>query len=234
MPEVEVVEVDRHAGGSHGRLFLLGVLLLALAGLAAAWSWSPLKQWLSVDHIVGGLQTLGQSYGPFAALGGFAVASVFAVPLTFLTLVTFVALGPSTGFGCVMGGALLGSAASYGVGRFLGFEAMRKLGGERFNTLSQRLATRGIWAVIAVRIVPVAPFAIINMIAGATHIRLRDMVLGTALGMAPGTLLIGLFSGQIVNALKEPGPLTIGLVVLTLLLIAAGGWGVKRWLARGQ
>ncbi|MDB5850481.1 MAG: hypothetical protein JWP29_4233 [Rhodoferax sp.] len=219
-------------GGSRGRLILLGALLLALAGLAAAWSWSPLRDWLSVDHIVGGLQKLGQAYGPFAALGGFAVASVLAVPLTFLTLVTFVALGPSAGFLCVMGGALLGSAASYGVGRFLGHDAMQKLGGERVNRLSQRLAQRGIWAVIAVRIVPVAPFAIINMIAGATHIRLRDMVLGTALGMAPGTLLMGLFSGQIVDALKQPGPVTVGLLVLTVVLIAAGGWGVKRWLAR--
>jgi len=217
-----------------GRLILLAVLLLALVGLAMAWSWSPLREWLKVDRIVGGLQALGQAYGPFAALGGFALASVLAVPLSFLTLVTFVALGPSTGFLCAMGGALLGATASYSIGRFLGFEALQKLAGERVKLLSRRLARHGLWAVVAVRVVPVAPFAIVNMIAGATHIRLRDMVLGTALGMAPGTVLIGLFSGQIVEALKHPGPLTIGLVVLTLALIAAGGWGLKRWLARGD
>lgn len=217
-----------------GRLLALGLLLLALIALAMAWSWSPLRDWLNVDRIVGGLQTLGRSYGPFAALAGFAVASAIAVPLTFLTLVTFVALGPSTGFFCVMGGALIGAAASYSVGRFLGFDAMQKLAGDRFNAVSQRLARHGLWAVVAVRVVPVAPFAIINMIAGATHIRLRDMVLGTALGMAPGTLLIGLFSGQIVEALRRPGPLTIGLVVLTVLLIAVGGWALKRWLAKGE
>jgi uncharacterized membrane protein YdjX (TVP38/TMEM64 family) len=79
----------------------------------------------------------------------------------------------------------------------------------------------------------VAPFAIVNMIAGATHIRLRDMVLGTALGMAPGTALIGLFSGQIVDALKHPDGRTIGLAVLTVALIAAGGWALKRWLDKG-
>ncbi|APW38817.1 hypothetical protein RD110_17710 [Rhodoferax koreense] len=221
-------------GSGRGRLFALGLLLLVLAGLAMAWSWSPLREWLNVDRIVDGLQALGQRYGPLAALAGFALASAIAVPLSFLTLVTFVALGPVAGFFCVMGGALIGAAASYGVGRFLGFEAMQKLAGERVNALSQRLARHGLWAVVAVRVVPVAPFAIINMIAGATHIRLRDMVLGTALGMAPGTVLIGLFSGQIVDALKNPGPLTIGLVALTVLLIGAGGWGLKRWLARGE
>lgn len=221
-------------GSGRGRLVALVVLLLALVGLAMAWSWSPWRDWLKVDWIVGGLQTLGRSYGPFAALAGFAMASAIAVPLTFLTLVTFVALGPTTGFFCVMGGALIGAAASYGVGRFLGFEAMQKLAGERVDALSRRLARHGLWAVVAVRIVPVAPFAIVNMIAGATHIRLRDMVLGTALGMAPGTLLMGLFSGQIVEALRQPGPLTIALVVLTVLLIAVGGWGLKRWLAKGE
>ena len=222
------------ARSGRGGLVLLGLLLLALAGLAMAWTWSPLRHWLSVDHIVGGLQNLGRAYGPVAALGGFALASALAVPLTFLTLVTFVALGPAAGFACVMGGALAGAAASYGIGRFLGHEAMRKLGGPRVNALSQRLASRGLWAVVAVRVVPVAPFAIVNMIAGATHIRLRDMLFGTALGMAPGTLLIGLFSGQIVEALKKPGPATIGLVVLTVLLMAVGGWGFKRWLGRGE
>jgi len=224
----------RPGAPGRGRLVALGTLLLLLMGLAAAWTWSPLREWLQVDRIVGSLQALGRSYGPFAALGGFALASALAVPLTFLTLVAFVALGPVPGFFCAMGGAALGAALSYGVGRWLGFEAMQKLAGDRVNAVSRRVARHGLWAVVAVRVVPVAPFAIVNMIAGATHIRLRDMLLGTALGMAPGTALIGLFSGQIVDALRHPDGRTIGLALGTLALIAAGGWAFKRWLAKDE
>ena len=44
-----------------------------------------------------------------------------------------------------------------------------------------------------VRNLPVAPFTIVNMVAGASHIKLGDFLLGTALGMAPGIVAIMVF-----------------------------------------
>ena len=78
--------------------------------------------------------------------------------------------------------------------------------------------------------VPVAPFAIANMVAGATHIRLRDMLLGTALGMAPSTLVMAFFMQQIIAALRQPGPLAIAIVLLGLGLLVLGAWALRRWL----
>nr|WP_315234989.1 VTT domain-containing protein [uncultured Albidiferax sp.] len=212
------------------RLLWLVLLLAAVLGLAIAWSASPLRAWLDVDRIVAGLQQLGQSFGPVAAVAGFALASTLAVPLSFLTLVTLVAFGPWAGVGYTLAGALLGAGASYGLGRLLGREVLQRLGGARVNAVSRRLAERGVLAVIAVRMVPVAPFAIANMVAGATHIRLRDMLLGTALGMAPSTLVMAFFMQQIIAALRQPGPLTIALVLLTLGLLVLGAWVLRRWL----
>ena len=212
------------------RLLWLVLLLAAVLGLAIAWSASPLRAWLDVDRIVAGLQQLGQSFGPVAAVAGFALASTLAVPLSFLTLVTLVAFGPWAGVGYTLAGALLGAGASYGLGRLLGREVLQRLGGARVNAVSRRLAERGVLAVIAVRMVPVAPFAIANMVAGATHIRLRDMLLGTALGMAPSTLVMAFFMQQIIAALRQPGPLTIAIVLLTLGLLVLGAWALRRWL----
>lgn len=212
------------------RLLWLALLLAAVLGLAIAWSASPLRAWLDVDRIVAGLQQLGQSFGPVAAVAGFALASTLAVPLSFLTLVTLVAFGPWAGVGYTLAGALLGAGVSYGLGRLLGREVLQRLGGARVNAVSRRLAERGVLAVIAVRMVPVAPFAIANMVAGATHIRLRDMLLGTALGMAPSTLVMAFFMQQIIAALRQPGPLTIAIVLLTLGLLVLGAWVLRRWL----
>jgi uncharacterized membrane protein YdjX (TVP38/TMEM64 family) len=134
------------------------------------------------------------------------------------------------GFGCAMGGALLAAAASYGVGRFLGREVVQRLGGERINRLSQRLASRGLLAVVAVRLLPVAPFAVVNMVAGASHIRLRDLMLGTLIGISPGTLAMTLFVDQITAALQHPTLLTLVLAGLTMVLIVLGLWAMQRWL----
>jgi len=212
------------------RVMMLAIALVVVLGLAIAWTATPLRHWLDVDWVVSELQRFGQAFGPVAATLGFALAMTLAVPLTFLTLVALVAFGPWAGFGCAMVGALLGAAASYGIGAFLGHEVLVRLAGSRINLLSQRMATRGLVAVILVRMVPVAPFAVINMVAGASHIRLRDLVLGTAIGMTPGMLAMMVFVDQITEALRAPTPLTFALLGATVLLIAVGAWGLQRWL----
>lgn len=212
------------------KLYLLLVALLLLIALALAWGSTPMRDWLDVDRVVGSLRRFGQAFGPLAAVCGFALALTLAVPLMFLTLVALVAYGPLAGFGCAIAGAMLGAAASYGIGRFLGRDVVQRLGGERINRLSQRLASRGLLAVVAVRMLPVAPFAVVNMVAGASHIRLRDLLLGTLIGISPGTLAMTLFAEQIAAALKNPTPLTFVWAGLTGLLIVVGLWALQRWL----
>jgi phospholipase D1/2 len=81
-----------------------------------------------------------------------------------------------------------------------------------------------------VRLLPVAPFAVVNMVAGASHIRLRDLMLGTLIGISPGTLAMTLFVDQITAALQHPTLLTLVLAGLTMVLIVLGLWAMQRWL----
>ena len=223
---------DLHRAGKRLKLRLatLVVLLLALLALASAWSWSPLRQWLDAARIVAAVEQMGQSVGPLAAIVGFALALTFAVPLTFLTLVAVVAFGPSAGFFYTITGAVLGASISFGAGVVLGRDVVQNLGGARVNQVSQRLAKHGVLSVIAIRMLPIAPFAIVNMIAGATHLRLRDLLVGTAIGITPGTLAMIFFTGQLVEAMKNPSRLTWAIAAGLLTLIALGIWGLRRWL----
>jgi len=96
----------------------------------------------------------------------------------------------------------------------LGRATVRRVAGKRINELSRRIAKRGLIAVVVVRMLPIAPFTIINLIAGASHIRFRHFVLGTIIGMAPGTLILVLFVDRIVAAVRTPGPMTFTLLAL--------------------
>ncbi len=216
--------------GLRRRLLILAVALLALLGLTLAWRWSPLRDLLEPEYAINGLRQLGQRMGPLAAILGFGVALSLAVPLILLTLVSVVAFGPWMGSLYILGGALLGAAVSHGMGKLLGHELLVRLGGTRVNLLSQSMARRGLVAVIALRLVPVAPFAIVNMVAGTTHLRLRHMLLGTALGMCPGTLAVALFTDQLMLSLTQPGPSSYVLLALTVALIVVGVWGLRYWM----
>jgi uncharacterized membrane protein YdjX (TVP38/TMEM64 family) len=214
------------------KVMSLLLVTAALMALVIGWSWSPMRGWLDIDLIVPFLQGAGHTFGPVVSAFGFALAVSLAVPLTLLTLVTLVAFGPWAGFACSMAGALVGAALSYWVGRSLGREVMESFAGPKMNLLSQQLARRGVLAVVVVRMVPVAPFAFVNMVAGISHIRLVDLLLGTGIGMLPSTLVMMIFTDQIISAMKRPNLTSMLMLGLTVILVVIGVAGIRHWIAR--
>lgn len=214
------------------RLYVLGVLLLALLGLTLAWRWTPLREWLDINRIVMMLRQIGQNFGPVAAIAGVTLGCTIGVPLTFLSMVSIVAFGPNNGALYLLTGACLGSAISYGIGHRLGSEAIKGLAGERVNDISTRLGRKGIVAGFTMRMIPVAPFAVLNMIAGSSHIRLWEFLLGSTLGMLPGTLLMATFVDTLLAAVQTPSIVSLLLAMLMLALILGGLWAARRWLKR--
>ena len=208
----------------------LGLLAVILA-LTAAWRWTPLNQWLSIDALyayVMQIKTLPAI--PFLILGGYIVGSVIALPITLLIIATLLAFGPWQGFAYAFCGSILGALGSFAIGRLLGRNAVRQVAGSRLNALSRRLARRGVWAIIAVRVIPVAPFTVINMVAGATHIRFRDFLLGTAIGMAPGIIAITLFTDRIVASIQSPDLISITSLAIVIAIIGLTTLALRRWL----
>ncbi|MCI3952482.1 MAG: rane protein, partial [Burkholderiales bacterium] len=97
---------------------------------------------------------------------------------------------------------------------------VRRLAGARLNRLSKQLARRGIIAIAAVRLLPLAPFTIVNVVAGASHISLRDFLIGTAIGMSPGILATVVFVDRILEAMRNPGAGTfVSLAVVVAILV---------------
>ena len=216
------------------RLIGLACALLILLGLSAAWQWSPLREWLTPDRLIDTLHETGDAVGPWGAVLCLSLALSLAVPLGLLTLVSQLALGPWLGSACLIASALVSAILSQTLGRQLGHTLLLRMAGPKLIRISESLERRGLLAVIALRLVPAAPFAIVNMVAGTTHLRRRDMLLGSAIGMLPGTLLIALFTDQILDALRDPGPERYVLIGVVVTLFAAGAWALRRWLARGR
>jgi uncharacterized membrane protein YdjX (TVP38/TMEM64 family) len=98
--------------------------------------------------------------------------------------------------------------------------------------LSQQLAAKGVLAVVAMRVLPVAPFTVVNMIAGATHIRTRDFVLGTVIGELPGLIGLSIFVDQITSTIRHPGPGSYALLAGSAVVIVGGVWLLRRWLSK--
>jgi uncharacterized membrane protein YdjX (TVP38/TMEM64 family) len=175
-----------------------------LLALAAAWRWTDLGAWLEPQAFASAVTaTLHGPWGPALLAIGFVVGSLIAIPVTLLILVTTLVYEPTPGALYALAGSLVAAGATYGLGCYLGRPAVERLSGGSLHRLSERLARRGIITVIAVRIVPVAPFTVINLFAGASHIRLRDFLVGTTIGMIPGVAAMAVFAEGILALLRD-------------------------------
>jgi phospholipase D1/2 len=211
---------------------ILAVLATVL-GLAAAWRWTPLGDLLNataLGEIVMGLG--GHAGAPFLMMVVYLIGGFIAVPVTLLIVVTVLVFGPWLGFGIALAGAELSALATFGIGHWLGRAWVRRFAGQYVNRLSRRLADRGILAMTTLRLVPVAPFTVVNLVAGASRIRFRDFAIGSLLGLIPGTLMIALFTDRVAATLHQPDLPTFAVLAALAGGLVVGLWALRRWIGR--
>jgi phospholipase D1/2 len=226
---------DEDSQSARHSLTRLAALLVGALLLAAIWRWTPLGESIDLRQTLGLLAALrGEWIAPFVVALVFVVAGLVAFPVTLLIIATGVVFGAGHGFAFALVGAELSALASYAIGHHLGRDTLLNLSHRGVSRVSRRLEQQGLLAVITLRIVPVAPFTVVNLVAGASPIRLRDFALGTLLGMLPGTLALTLFSDQLVATLDATEMYRIAGLLMLAIVIGAGTWLLRRWLLSRQ
>jgi uncharacterized membrane protein YdjX (TVP38/TMEM64 family) len=212
--------------------YLIKVLLLflLLLTLSAAWRWTPLSEWVSVERIIDWQQSVRNHPGAFyVVVGVYLLAGLILFPVTILNLATVVTFGPAVGNVYALAGWLASAAMGYGIGRAAGRKPVQKLAGSWLPQLTPLAGGRGFFTVLTLRIFPIAPFTLVNLFVGASGICVWDFFLASLIGRIPGILMLTLAGMQIENALSRPALITC--VVLGLILILspiATSWFLKR------
>ena len=209
------------------------LIALATAALAAAWRFTPLAELVTAERIVGWARAVrGVPWAPLVVMVLYTPAAFLMFPRPLLTLLTVIAFGPWLGFAYGMAGILVAALATYYAGRLMPRHAVKRLAGEKLDHMSKKLrAADGLLAVTAIRLVPLAPFAVEGIVAGAVRIRLWPYALGTFLGMLPGVLATSVFGRQITAALEDPSTVNWLIVGAVLLALAVLTYLVRRWFA---
>jgi phospholipase D1/2 len=213
---------------------IVAVLVVVLA-LTAIWRWTPLSEWLNpetLQHAAEGIKS--HPLTPLIVIGIFAIAGLIAFPVTLLIITTALTFGPLWGTVYSILGSLVSGLMGYAVGHYMGRNTIQKLAGSSINKLSRRLAKHGVLAIITVRIIPVAPFTVINLVAGGSHINTRDFTIGTLIGMLPGILGITVFADSLMRTVQNPDPQQIAIFVGVVIAIVGIMVGLKRLINRKE
>jgi phospholipase D1/2 len=208
--------------------FFVVLLMLAwrLTPLAALTNPHTIQQWFA--------DIAAAPAAPVIVLAIFLVGGLLVFPVTLLIAATAATFGPWLGFAYAAAGAAASAILTYGVGALIGRETLESVLGPRLNRIRRAITRHGVLAVATVRMVPIAPFTVVNLAAGASRIPFTDYVLGTILGMLPGLVLMSALGYQIFNVLTAPTPLNVSLFVLAVVAWIGASLGIQALVTRSR
>jgi uncharacterized membrane protein YdjX (TVP38/TMEM64 family) len=205
------------------RLVVLGILIVAAAVAAVR------ADEFSIDALRAVVADLGPA-GPFVFAGVYAVAATLLLPAAPFTIAAGVVFGPVVGVATAWVGATLGAIGGFLLGRILGRGAVEQIAGRRVAGIDRFLAERGFAAVLLLRLVPLFPFNVINVVSGVTALRIQAYTLATAVGIIPGTVAYAALGGTI----DDPtSPAFLAAVGLFVLVTVGAGLASRRLRERG-
>ena len=197
---------------------LLGIVLVAILATIIIMIGHAVP-WLDAENLSTFLEeSRGTLWTLPTILLVYVIGGLLFMPVTLMSLAVAAIFGPIYGplYGIL--GALLSSAILFQIGKLLGNAGLRKVGGPKVAAVDEKFKNSGIVGVAAIRLLPIAPFSLVNLIAGVSSINILTFLAGTFLGMFPPMIAKGLVGDSLAQIFTDPSPQTIGYLVGGIVL----------------
>jgi uncharacterized membrane protein YdjX (TVP38/TMEM64 family) len=216
----------------------IGTVALALILLALIWGFTPISRLANPEAVAAALAVISDSPWRFAiVLGCFLGAGLVVFPMLLLIIACAAVFGPVLGFVYSSAGLLASATLNYTIGTWLGREVLLNALGRRFDSTRATFIRRGLITTAIVRAIPMSPFALLSVVAGASDIRFLDYLIGTAIGIMVPVVALTVATEQTSRLLTEPSAIQFALLVGVIALwiaIAFGAQAVLERIAKGQ
>jgi uncharacterized membrane protein YdjX (TVP38/TMEM64 family) len=213
---------DRHSRLIEVSLALAGVALLAAVVVLVPQVGHGLS--LALHGNLHGMRQefRGLGFGGVMLLVGLVVAhAVVFFPAEIINATAGFIYGFFPGLGIVMGAWVLSSLFAYLLGRTLARPLLlRVFGARRFNRVQRAVEEGGVPLLLASRLIPIVPSALMSYVAGAAHVPVVRFVWTTVIGTLPITAAVTLL-GSRAQTLSFSDPVVWGTIVLMIVLLAA-------------
>jgi len=208
-----------------GKIVLAGVIAAAIG----AFFYFDLHRYLSLNVLKANRdRLLAYTEANYAtAVGSFIVSYCVVTALSFpgaaiLTLTGGFLFGTVLGTVYVNVGATTGATLAFLTARYLLRDWVERKFGDRLEPIQAGFAKNAFSYLLTLRLIPIFPFFLVNLVSGLTRVNLGAYVVATALGIIPGTFVYAYAGRQLgtINSLKEIASPNV-LLAFTLLGLLA-------------
>lgn len=191
-------------GGRRHRVLRLVLLIVVFGGGVALFHWTPLADKADPRLIADFFRGLGSPWwSPLVFVPLYAAATALGLPGTIPTLAGGAIFGVARGMLYNTLGANLGALAAFLLARHLGRDFVARMLKGKAAALDDKIGEHGFGTMLYLRLIPLVPFNALNFGAGLSRISLRDYVLGSLIGMLPGTLVYTYFADALIRGTGE-------------------------------
>lgn len=209
-------------------------LLALLAAAIVAYFWFDLGQYLSLDAFKAQQAQIiaAKDANPLLYIGGFFLIYVIVTALSLpgaaiMSLVAGALFGVVTGTIIVSFASSIGATLAFLSARFLLRDWVQSKFGERLKAIDDGIARDGAMYLFTIRLIPLFPFFVVNLLMGLTRIKTRTYYWVSQIGMLPATVVFVNAGTQISKIDSTAGLLSPTLIGSFVLL------GIFPWIARG-
>ena len=176
---------------------IVKIALVALvAALVVCFFVFDLGQYFDLEDIKKQRDKYQDSYqqNPSLTIAAYAAVYVAVTSLSLpgaavLTLLGGALFGVLTGTVIVSFCSTIGATLAFLVARFLLRDSVQGKFGDRLEAINNGIANEGMFYLFTMRLIPVIPFFVINLVMGLTPIRTAQFFFVSQLGMLPGTIV---------------------------------------------
>ena len=202
----------------------LSLLLLAAIGVGLFFFYD-LNQLLTLDGLKGSMAQFDQykAQSPFLVIGGFFLLYVLVTALSLpgaaiLTLAAGALFGLAQGLLVASFASSIGATLAFLVSRYLLRDTIKKRFPERLAAIDTGVEKEGAFYLFTLRLVPVFPFFLINLLMGLTAIKSWTFYWVSQIGMLAGTFVFVNAGTQLAQIDSLSGILSLDLILSFALL----------------
>lgn len=153
----------------------------------------------------------------YALMGLFYVSylilGAFFFPLNAYIFMCGAYFATSEAFILAVAGAISSAIISYGMGAWFKGDPHKKARFEKIDQLKKLLRKNSLKTLVFLRMVPIAPFPLVNVICGKYQVHFGKYVLGTLMGIAPGCFVLIFMEKKIIEAFRAPSFANIAIIL---------------------
>ena len=201
------------------------VVLLALLGLWLAYWYWDLGQWLTLEQLKASRDALISLYADqpvktaLTFFGVYVLAAALSFPgASILTLAAGAMFGWAMGLLLVSFASSLGALLAFWASRYLLRDVIEKRFGKLLQPINEGLAKDGTSYLLTLRLVPLFPFWLINLLMGLTTLGARRFYIVSQIGMLVGTAVYVNAGTQLAAIDTAADVLSPGLIASLVLL----------------